>query len=98
MKGLNLDIIKNYLAKQPIVRAWLFGSFARGEQRADSDVDLLVEFDKSAKVGLLKHATIQLGLEDVLCRQVDLVPSNALYPEVREYVDRDKILIYERGN
>ena len=48
--------ISNYLATQPVLRAWVFGSFARGEERPDSDIDLMVAFDrKNAKVGLLSN-------------------------------------------
>ncbi len=98
MSKINLDIIRGFLATQPVVKAWLFGSFARGDEREDSDVDILVQFDNKAKVGLLRHASIMLGLEDLLHRNVDLVTEGSLYPEVRPYVDADKILIYERNS
>lgn len=96
MSSFDLDIIRNYFASQPVIRAWLFGSCARGEDSAGSDVDILVSFDKSARVGLLRHAEIMLGLEDLLHRSVDLVSEGSLYPEVRRQVDIDKVLIYER--
>ena len=44
------QIIADYFKTQPVVKAWLFGSFARGEERPDSDVDLLVEYDKDARI------------------------------------------------
>ncbi|MBQ1797713.1 MAG: nucleotidyltransferase domain-containing protein, partial [Prevotella sp.] len=44
------ETIAEYFKTQPVLKAWLFGSFARGEERPDSDVDLLVEFDKNARV------------------------------------------------
>ena len=46
-------VIADYFKTQPVQRAWLFGSFARGEQRPWSDVDILVEFDKEKPIGLL---------------------------------------------
>ena len=46
--------IKEYFATQPIVKAWLFGSFSRGEETENSDVDILVDFDKNARIGLFK--------------------------------------------
>jgi Predicted nucleotidyltransferases len=98
MVTLDLNKIKNYLSSQPVTEAWLFGSFARGEQRSDSDIDILVSFDKSAKVGLLRHADILLGLQKLLNRNVDLVPVGARYPEGRREIDKYKILIYERGS
>ncbi len=39
-------IIADYCKTQPVVKAWLFGSFARGEETPESDVDILVEFDR----------------------------------------------------
>ena len=41
-----LQTIRDYFATQPVQRAWLFGSYARGEEREDSDVDILVDFDQ----------------------------------------------------
>lgn len=97
MIGINLDILKKFFSKEPIVKAWLFGSFARGEERADSDVDILVQFDRDAKVGLLRHADILLRLEQLLHRKVDLVPENAIYPELRQSINSSRVLIYERN-
>lgn len=97
MIPLDLDKIRKYLTSQPIAKAWLFGSFARGEQTPQSDVDLLVAFDSGAKISLLKHAGIMVDLEEILHRRVDIVREGTLYPEVASFVDSEKILIYERG-
>ena len=86
--------ISSYLATQPVQRAWLFGSFARGEQREDSDIDILVAFDPT--VGLFKYAAIYTDLKELLGREVDLVQEGALKPYAAATADRDKILIYER--
>ena len=56
-------LIAEYFSTQPILKAWLFGSFARGEQTPLSDVDLLVVYDKTARVSLLKHASMICDLE-----------------------------------
>ena len=96
--GINdIEKIKRYFALQPVVKAWLFGSYARGEENNHSDIDILVSFDENAKVSLLRHAGMLCDLEDLLERPVDLVNELSLYPEVRETVNHDKILIYERG-
>ena len=97
MGMIDIEKIKRYLSSQPVVKAWLFGSFARGEEREDSDVDILVSFDDNAHVSLLKHAGMMCDLEDILRRPVDLINELSLYPEVRKTVDHDKILIYERS-
>lgn len=96
MAAIDLDKIRRYFSTQPVLKAWLFGSFARGEQTDNSDVDLLVTFDGNAKVSLLKHAGMMIELQEILKRPVDLVRDISLYPEIKPYVDADKILIYER--
>ena len=87
--------IAEYFKTQPVLKAWLFGSFARGEETPLSDVDLLVQFDEGG-VSLLKHAAMICELEKILDRPVDIVPEKMLRPRVRESVDQDKKLIYER--
>lgn len=89
--------VAEYFATQPVTRAWLFGSYARGEQREDSDVDLLVELDHSQRIGL-KFFGMYVDLKEKLNKEVDLVADGCLYPFAQESANRDKILIYERDN
>ncbi len=60
---------------------YLFGSVARGEARVDSDVDLLVEFDRP--VGLFQFFRVQQRLSELLGRPVDLVMKEAIKPQFR---------------
>jgi len=94
---MNADIIEkicDYFVGKPVVRAWVFGSVSRGEERPDSDVDILVQFDHG--VSLLDHVGMQLDLEEILTRSVDIVADGTLFPWVKPSVDNDKKLIYER--
>ncbi len=91
-------MLAEYFKTQPVLKAWLFGSFARGEETSKSDVDLLVEFDKNARVSLMKHAGMIVDLERKLRRPVDLVTDGTLLPFAVESANRDKILIYERAS
>ena len=88
--------IANYFKTQPVVKAWLFGSFARGEETPVSDVDILVQYDKDG-VSLLKHAAMICELEKILDRPVDIVEDGTLHPRIKERVNQDKKLIYERN-
>ena len=88
--------IADYFKSQPVVKAWFFGSFARGEETQLSDVDILVVLDYSQPVGL-KFFDMWNDLEHLLDRSVDLVTENLLADFARESVERDKILIYERA-
>ncbi|MBO4801055.1 MAG: nucleotidyltransferase domain-containing protein, partial [Bacteroidaceae bacterium] len=57
--------IADYFKTQPVLKAWLFGSFARGEETSRSDVDLLVQYDDKARISLLKHCAIMNDLEEL---------------------------------
>ncbi len=89
-------LIADYFKTQPVVKAWLFGSFARGEDTPLSDVDLLVILDHSQPIGL-KFFGMWNDLEQLLDRPVDLVTEGSLADFAVESVERDKILIYERA-
>lgn len=72
----------------------MFGSYSRGEEKDGSDVDILVAFDKDAKISLLKYADIVCQLEALLKLKVDLVEEGTLFPFAQQTVNEDKILIY----
>ena len=88
--------IAEYFKTQPVLKAWLFGSYSRGEQTKDSDVDILVLLDKSRPIGL-KFFGMWNDLEELLGRKVDLVSDGTLLPFAQQSAEKDKILIYERG-
>lgn len=92
-----IQTIRDFFATQPIEKAWLFGSYARGEERDDSDVDILVIFDPKEHVSLLTHIKIQYALEDKLGKKVDLITDGTLLPFAEETASKDKKLIYERS-
>lgn len=87
--------IVEYFKTQPVLKVWLFGSYSRGEETAESDVDLLIIPEQS--VGLFKLSGMLLDLQELLHLRVDLVTEKGLLPFARESVNRDKILIYERA-
>ena len=89
-------LLSDYFKTQPVLKAWLFGSYSRGEQNADSDVDILVILDKSKPIGL-RFFGMWGDLERLLGRPVDLVVDSSLASYVRESANHDKILIYERA-
>ncbi len=91
----NIALIKNYLSTQPVLRAYLFGSFADGLANEQSDIDLLVDLDYSQHIGL-GFVQMKLDLEAQLHRKVDLVSSNGLSKHIAPYINKQKILIYER--
>lgn len=90
------NIIVNYFKNQPVEKAWIFGSYSRGEETEDSDVDILVTFKRGERIGL-KYAAMVCDLEDLLHKKVDMVVEGTLLPFAQKSVDYDKVLIYERG-
>lgn len=93
-----IQLIGQYFATQPVTKAWLFGSYSRGDQREDSDVDIIVTLDKDAHVGLLKFSGMKCDLEDLLQKNVDLVAEGSLMPFAVESANRDKVLVYKRSS
>ena len=89
--------IAEYFKTQPVLKAWLFGSFARGEETPTSDIDILFVPDYSGKpFTLFTHGGMYMDLKELLGREVDLVVDGTLRPYAAESANRDKKLIYER--
>lgn len=88
--------IQQYLASQPIEKAWLFGSCSRGEETPKSDVDLLVRYQDSDSMSLFDISGIMVNLKKIIKRPVDLIEEDCLLPFASKSANRDKILIYER--
>jgi len=86
--------IAEYFKTQPVLKAWLFGSYSRGEQREDSDVDLLVKFDRSIPIGLFAYIRMHRELEEILGRKVDLIEEGTLRPAAQKTANRDLKVIY----
>lgn len=90
--------VREYLSTQPVLKAWVFGSYSRGEQTPSSDVDIIVVFDDKAEVSLIGYIRIRYELENIFGRKVDLVEEGALLPFAVESANNDRKLIYERAS
>ncbi|MEM1122860.1 MAG: nucleotidyltransferase domain-containing protein, partial [Bacteroidota bacterium] len=91
----NIKKISQYFKQKPVLKAYLFGSQATGEATKSSDVDILVELDYTQKIGLL-FVQMQLDLEDILNRKVDLVSHKGISKYIKANVEKNKQLIYVR--
>ena len=98
MKIPGFEIILKYLQEQPISKAWIFGSFSRGEETPESDIDIMVTFLPGSKVGLFKFNQIKEDLEKLTGRSIDLVTETSLLPFASASVMADRKLIYERAS
>ncbi|HVC61797.1 MAG TPA: nucleotidyltransferase domain-containing protein [Acetobacteraceae bacterium] len=72
----------------------VFGSVARGEDRADSDVDLAVEIEDGCSFSLIRMEEARLLLEDALGRPMDLGEVDSFRPQVRAAFERDRVPIF----
>src|SRR3989344_8262351 len=79
------------LKKNGVKRAGIFGSYARGEQNKDSDVDILVEFKEV--ISFFDFAGVKLEVEETIGRKVDLVDYKIIKPRIKEYVLKEEIKI-----
>lgn len=79
---------KSDIGKLGIVKVGLFGSFSRGEQTQESDIDLLVEFDKNKKNYQNYMNFVKLA-ENLLGREVEVVTPESLSPYIAPYIKRE---------
>ena len=96
MSDANVAIIRNYFKDKPVLKAYVFGSCARGDADLESDIDILVELDYSERIGF-KYFQMQLELQSLLKKEVDLVSEQSVSRHVRPYIEKEKKLIYERS-
>lgn len=93
------DISKEKLVhlakKNQITYLGLFGSYARGEARANSDVDMLVEFGK--RISLMDLVRVEREMGDAIQKKVDLIPKNSVNKYVKPYIMKDLITVYGEG-
>ena len=95
MTKKQINIIKKYFSNQPVLKAYLFGSEARDEAEADSDVDILVELDYEQNIGL-GFIQMKFDLEALLSKKIDLVSSNGISKYILPVIENEKKLIYCR--
>jgi hypothetical protein len=82
------------LHRRGVARVALFGSAARGETRADSDIDLMVELTPGAPIGVFEYAGIINYLSDLFPSRVDVANHAGLEPLIRPAVERDAVYAF----
>ncbi|KKP36331.1 hypothetical protein A2483_02320 [Candidatus Peregrinibacteria bacterium RIFOXYC2_FULL_33_13] len=83
------------LKKEGVEKAAIFGSFARGTNKAKSDIDLLVKLKKNKS--LLDLVGLKIELEQKLGRKVDVITYNSLNPHLRKIILDEQKIIYEKS-
>jgi hypothetical protein len=90
-----LGIISNFFADKPILKAYVFGSYARGDADEKSDIDLLIDWDYSQNIGW-GYVSAWRELKEKLNKEIDFVSVKWIDPSLENEINRDKLLIYER--
>jgi len=94
-KKQELEAIKKklipILKRNKIIRAGIFGSYARGKQNKKSDIDILVKIDDG--VGLIEFIKLKIAIQELLRKRVDLVEYDTIRHEIKESIIRDEISI-----
>lgn len=87
--------VSRVLPRYDVREAYLFGSFARGEQKPKSDIDLRIVCGGSMTFGMLYELTLEL--EEALVRKVDIVtnPPEHMRPAFRKSIEKDEVRLYE---
>jgi predicted nucleotidyltransferase len=95
LSNADIQLLKDYFSGKPVIKAYLFGSYSRDDADHESDVDILVDLDYSKHIGL-GFITMQSDIEEKLHKKIDLVSSKAISKHLSPFIEKDKILIYER--
>jgi hypothetical protein len=82
MKGTLADHKQELKRKYGVKEIGIFGSYVRGEQKKQSDIDLLVEFEESSNLTLLDFIGLENYLSEILGVKVDLVEKQTLKPRI----------------
>lgn len=98
-KALNLEMITNILKehkeelkeKYGVKEIGIFGSYVKGEYKEKSDLDILVEFEEDAKIGLLRFVNMENRLSELIGVKVDLVEKSALKPRIGRHILKEVV-------
>jgi uncharacterized protein len=94
LSAFEINQIKTFFADKPVKKVYLFGSYARGEADEKSDVDLLIDWDYTQHIGW-QYAGWWEEIKVLLNKDVDFVSAKYISPLIENYINTDKILIYE---
>jgi uncharacterized protein len=91
-KNIIYKQLQNYFADKPVKKVFVFGSYARNEEKDASDIDLIISL--SHPVGLFVLGNYVADLEDITKRKIDIATQNSLTPEFLAVIQKDLKEVY----
>ena len=91
------ELLLPLLSEVPVSKAVLFGSYARNEATADSDIDLRLEVDREQGFGLFALSAFGEAVRKETGKQVDLVSSDYLDDDLAAVIEREGVILYDRA-
>jgi uncharacterized protein len=91
-----ISVLQQYFSNKPVLKAYLFGSVVRNENRPESDIDILVELDYANGANYFTFFDMREQLTGLLNKKVDLVSDKGISRHIRPIIDKEKQLVYER--
>ncbi len=88
-------IVLEYLSPLRPFKVGIFGSYARGENKEDSDLDILIHLSYPNQISLLNLVRVEQDLSEALGIHIDLVTEKSMSPHVRPFIEKDLHYILE---
>jgi uncharacterized protein len=89
-----LKSLEAKLRADGVCALYLFGSYARGEETEQSDIDLLFDINPQVRFSLFDQARIGRELAEILNAKVDFIPRRALHPVIKDRVEAEKVTVF----
>ena len=86
------NYLKVFLKEKGVIKASLFGSFARGDNTDSSDIDIILQL--SSEKNLFDLAEIKVDLEEKFNRKVDVLTYNSIHPYIKEEILREQEILF----
>lgn len=90
------ETVTDYFKDKPVKNVYLFGSYACGDAKEESDVDLLFTLVENTRISYFGLAQFLIDLEEKLKKKVDLVEEHTVYPRLKPNIEANRMLIFSK--